>query len=90
MVHALHGAGAGVLQSAEAGIVTARGCNQHCVYCNCSMLSGRRIVPSCQWARPARNEFVVQRDGVVRDQWALPGMLQGKLHQDLHTRRRSS
>jgi hypothetical protein len=46
-------------------------------------LSGRRIVPSWQWARPARNEFVVQKGGLVRDQWALPGMLQGKLHQHL-------
>lgn len=47
------------------------------------VLSGRRIVPSWQWARPARNEFVVQKGGIVRDQWALPGMLQGKLHQYL-------
>lgn len=46
-------------------------------------LSGRRIVPSCQWARPARSEFVVREGGLVQDQWALPGMLQGKLHQHL-------
>lgn len=46
-------------------------------------LSGRRIVPSWQWARPARNEFVVGKEGLMRDQWALPGMLQGKLHQHL-------
>jgi len=46
-------------------------------------LSGRRIVPSWQWARPDRNEFVVQKGGFVRDAWALPGMLQGKLHQHL-------
>lgn len=46
-------------------------------------LSGRRIVPAWQWARPARNEFVVQKGGLVREQWALPGMLQGKLHQYL-------
>lgn len=46
-------------------------------------LSGRRIVPSWQWARPARNEFIVEKEGLVRDQWALPGMLQGKLHQHL-------
>jgi hypothetical protein len=47
------------------------------------MLSSRRIVPSGQWARPARNEFLVQKGGIVRDVWALPGMLQGKLHQQL-------
>ena len=46
-------------------------------------LRGRRIVPSMQWSRPARNEFVVEPGGLVRDQWALPGMLQGKLHQSL-------
>jgi hypothetical protein len=46
-------------------------------------LSGRRIAPSGQWARPAQNVFVVQKGGLVRDQWALPGMLQGNLHQDL-------
>jgi len=46
-------------------------------------LVGRRIVPTWQWARPARNEFVVQQGGLVRDQWALPGMLQGRLHQQL-------
>jgi hypothetical protein len=47
------------------------------------ILSSRRIVPSWQWARPARNEFVVQKGSIVRDLWALPGMLQGKLHQHL-------
>jgi hypothetical protein len=47
------------------------------------MLSGRRIVPSWQWARPSRNEFAVQKGGIVQEQWALPGMLQGKLHQHL-------
>jgi hypothetical protein len=46
-------------------------------------LVGRRIVPAWQWARPARNEFVVQQGGLVCDQWALPGMLQGRLHQHL-------
>jgi hypothetical protein len=46
-------------------------------------LSGRRIVPSWQWARPAQNEFVVQKGGLLRDQWALPGMLQGNLHKHL-------
>jgi hypothetical protein len=45
--------------------------------------SGRRIVPSWQWARPARSEFVVRQGGLVDEQWALPGMLQGKLHQHL-------
>jgi len=46
-------------------------------------LSGRRLVPSMQWARPSRNEFTVESGGVVRDQWVLPGMLQGKLHAHL-------
>lgn len=46
-------------------------------------LHGRRIVPAQQWGRPARDEFVVEPGGLVRDQWALPGMLQGKLHQEL-------
>jgi hypothetical protein len=46
-------------------------------------LAGRRIVPSRQWARPAQNEFIVQKGGLVRDPWALPGMLQGNLHKDL-------
>jgi hypothetical protein len=31
-------------------------------------------VPCWQWARPARNEFVVQEGGLVRDQGALPGI----------------
>lgn len=46
-------------------------------------LAGRRIAPSGQWARPARSEFIVMKGGLVRDQWALPGMLQGILHQHL-------
>ena len=46
-------------------------------------LAGRRLVPSWQWGRPARNEFIVQKGGLVLDQWALPGMLQGNLHQNL-------
>lgn len=33
----------GVITSTDAGLVTARGCNQHCVYCNCAALSQRRI-----------------------------------------------
>jgi radical SAM superfamily enzyme YgiQ (UPF0313 family) len=36
----------GVITDAEAykvGIITARGCNQHCVYCNCAVLSKRRF-----------------------------------------------
>lgn len=27
----------------EAGVITARGCNQHCTYCNCAALSNRNI-----------------------------------------------
>jgi radical SAM superfamily enzyme YgiQ (UPF0313 family) len=36
----------GVIPAAEGydtGILTARGCNQNCVYCNCSVLSNRRF-----------------------------------------------
>ena len=47
------------------------------------ILASRRIVPNRQWMRPARNEFVVRRGGIVRDAWALPGMMQGNLHQEL-------
>jgi len=47
------------------------------------ILSGRHIVPSWQWARPARNEFTLRKDGLVCDQWALPAMLQGMLHTPL-------
>lgn len=46
-------------------------------------LLGRRIVPSVQWARPVRNEFVVRKSGMVDQPWALPGMLHGMLHQHL-------
>jgi hypothetical protein len=46
-------------------------------------LAGRRLVPAWQWSRPARNEFTVRQGGVVHEQWALPGMLQGQLHQHL-------
>ena len=46
-------------------------------------LHGRRIVPAQQWTRPARNEFVLEPGGLLRDQWALPGMLQGNLHREL-------
>jgi anaerobic magnesium-protoporphyrin IX monomethyl ester cyclase len=33
----------GVALTPGMGIITARGCNQHCVYCNCSVLSKRLI-----------------------------------------------
>lgn len=33
----------GILDSAKPGIITARGCNQHCTYCNCAMMSKRLI-----------------------------------------------
>jgi radical SAM superfamily enzyme YgiQ (UPF0313 family) len=33
----------GVLNSSKLGIITARGCNQHCVYCNCAVMSKRII-----------------------------------------------
>ncbi len=39
-----------------------------------------RIVPTAQWGRPERSEFVVEQDGTVRDAWALPAFLQGNLH----------
>ena len=46
-------------------------------------LSGRRIVPSWQWVRPARNEFAVRKGGLIPEQCALPGLLQGMLHRHL-------
>jgi hypothetical protein len=46
-------------------------------------LAGRRITPAWRWARAERNEFVVHRGGIIADQWALPGLIQGKLHPDL-------
>ncbi|MCP4147947.1 MAG: radical SAM protein [bacterium] len=33
----------GVLNTVSQGIVTARGCNQHCIYCNCAVMSKRII-----------------------------------------------
>lgn len=46
-------------------------------------MSGARIVPTGGWGRPERNEFVVGKDGVVRDAWALTTFLQGNLHSSL-------
>jgi radical SAM superfamily enzyme YgiQ (UPF0313 family) len=34
----------GIVKSFDLGIITARGCNRHCVYCHCSVLSKRVIV----------------------------------------------
>lgn len=33
----------GVIDSPELGIITARGCTRHCVYCNCAVISKRII-----------------------------------------------
>jgi hypothetical protein len=44
---------------------------------------GRRLVPMMDWSRPAKNEFVVQPNGVIRPQWALNGVLQGDLHAEM-------
>jgi anaerobic magnesium-protoporphyrin IX monomethyl ester cyclase len=33
----------GILTSAKLGIITARGCDRHCVYCNCAVISRRTI-----------------------------------------------
>ncbi len=33
----------GILNSSSPGIITARGCNHHCVYCNCAIISKRMI-----------------------------------------------
>ncbi len=33
----------GLLNSPELGILTARGCNRHCTYCNCAVISKRII-----------------------------------------------
>jgi len=34
---------AGLLTSADTGLLTARGCNQHCTYCSFAAISGRQI-----------------------------------------------
>lgn len=34
---------AGLLETADVGLLTARGCNQHCTYCSFAEISGRRI-----------------------------------------------
>lgn len=34
----------GVISSPSIGVISARGCNQYCVYCNCGVLSRRHIV----------------------------------------------
>ena len=34
----------GIVKSFDLGIITARGCNRHCIYCYCSVLSKRVIV----------------------------------------------
>lgn len=46
-------------------------------------LSSPRTVPTAQWGRPERSEFVVEPDGTIRDAWALPAFLQGNLHSGL-------
>jgi radical SAM superfamily enzyme YgiQ (UPF0313 family) len=33
----------GLLNSYEPGIITSRGCNRHCTYCNCAVISNRII-----------------------------------------------
>lgn len=33
----------GVLETADLGIITARGCTRHCTYCNCAVISKRII-----------------------------------------------
>jgi hypothetical protein len=46
-------------------------------------LASPRTVPTAQWGRPERSEFVVEPDGTIRDAWALPAFLQGNLHSGL-------
>jgi hypothetical protein len=46
-------------------------------------LAARRITPAWRWARGERSEFPVHRGGIVAEPWALPGLIQGKLHPDL-------
>ncbi|NIM16087.1 MAG: radical SAM protein [Candidatus Aminicenantes bacterium] len=33
----------GVISSSHMGVLSSRGCNQYCVFCNCSILSRRRV-----------------------------------------------
>jgi hypothetical protein len=46
-------------------------------------MAGHRMTLQAQWARPERNEFMVNPEGWVEDLWALSGLLQGRLHQHL-------
>lgn len=46
-------------------------------------MASRQITPLLQWTRPMQNEFVVTRGGAVRNRSALPGIVQGNLHQGL-------
>jgi anaerobic magnesium-protoporphyrin IX monomethyl ester cyclase len=34
---------AGLVETADVGIMTARGCNQHCTYCSFAAISGRKV-----------------------------------------------
>jgi radical SAM superfamily enzyme YgiQ (UPF0313 family) len=34
---------AGIVTTADVGLLTARGCNQHCTYCSFAAISGRRV-----------------------------------------------
>jgi hypothetical protein len=46
-------------------------------------LSSPRTVPTAQWGRPERSEFMVGPDGTIGNAWALPAFLQGNLHSAL-------
>lgn len=46
-------------------------------------LTAGRVMPVRQWLRPIDSEFFVAQGGVIEKSWALPGLLQGKLHQEM-------
>ncbi|MFC2172706.1 B12-binding domain-containing radical SAM protein [Acidobacteriota bacterium] len=62
----------GIITTARAGMVTARGCNQSCIYCNCAALSKRRITThsvdrvieelDCVSKLPASDAFAIYDD----------------------------
>jgi radical SAM superfamily enzyme YgiQ (UPF0313 family) len=53
----------GILNSSRLGIITARGCNQHCVYCNCAAISKRIIATHSVDRVLAELDFLSKRFG---------------------------
>lgn len=57
----------GILKSSGLGVITARGCNQHCTYCNCSLL-WKRVVSTHSVDRViAELDVIFRQKGNGRD-----------------------